>query len=161
MNATLLYWTVNSKQDGFFLDSEIQFHRILKDGEPVKGREEARRKLAESRPHQKSIWVDTPEALHRIAVEMKMGERNLDERPLAQIAAIVQRTTPHWHPVHRQARHIAKLAEQYEQGQINQSRLLRELREHVNKLGENKDERNSQSQHFALFLCELTDIQLA
>lgn len=158
MNTRLIYWTLNSAQEGFFLDSDIQFHRILRNDEPVKGREEVAHRLAEMRPHHQAIWVDTPEVLHRIGVEMKTGERDLDARPLAQITSIIQQTTPHWSVLSRQARLVTKLIEQYERGQINQFCLLRRLVEDVTQA--NEEEQRGQSQYFTRFLCELADAQL-
>jgi hypothetical protein len=159
MNATLIYWTMNSKQEGFFLDNGIHFHRIMRDDEPVKGREEAARRLAEIYPHQKAIWVDTPDTLHRIAVEMINGERDLDARPLAQIASIVQQTTPHGSTLNRQARLVIKLTEQYEQGQVNQQYLLHQLRESAGLQAEDEDKQKRTT--LARLLCELVDSQLA
>lgn len=160
MSTLLIYWTLNSQEEVFFLDSNIQFHRILRDGESVKGCAEAERRLAELLPHHRAVWVDTPEMLHRIAVEMKIGERSLDARPLIQIAAIVQRATPHQSRLNWQARMAIKLAEQYEQGKINQSCLMGKLVEGMNQQKANEEDQSGQSQHFIHFLYELVEAQL-
>lgn len=153
MNSKIIYWTLNTHSnegEGIFLDGDGRSHNIW-DGEQAIGREESARMLAKMCPRHKYIWLEDPEEFYRIMVDMRNGERNLDARPLAQVAATIQKVVPSWHPLNQQARMVADLAEQYEQGQINQSCLLHRLEE------SGKDD---QPQHFARFLRDLANIHM-